>query len=85
MIKVKDTKRLKAFGFEETDNGYKKERHNEMRIVVSSEGFLTCWNIGYEVTDSWDLLDSWFADELFDLQAAGLLERVEDNGKEGKA
>ena len=28
MIKVKDTKRLKAFGYEEVKDGYKKEHDN---------------------------------------------------------
>ena len=81
MIKVKDTKRLKAFGFKEVENGYKKDKDNgyfTLRIIVSPEGFLNCMNVGYKVTPNWKWIDPWFADELFDLQAAGMLERVED-------
>ena len=83
MIKVKDTKRLKAFGYEEVKDGYKKEHdngHYKQRIIVSPEGYLNCMNVGYEITPNWKWIDPWFADELFDLQAAGLLERV--NGDE---
>lgn len=85
MIRVKDTNRLKAFGFEEGIGGYKKDRDNDhykLRICVSSEGFLNCINVGFNVTPNLKWIDSWFADELFDLQAAGLLERVNDDERD---
>ena len=82
MIKIKDVTRLKAFGFEEIKDGYKKEHDNgyfKLRIIVSLEGFLNCMNIGYEVMPNWKWIDNWFFDELFELFAAGLLVRVSDD------
>ena len=84
MLKIKDVTRLKAFGYEEVKDGYKKERdngHYKLRIIVSPEGWLNCMNVGYKVTPNWKWIDSWFFDEVFELQAAGLLVRVSDDEK----
>ena len=69
MIKVKDTKRLKAFGFDHDENSGVFVKY------VDAGSFVGVDEVNAEVYflgDSAKLLDVFF-----DLQAAGLLERVE--------
>ena len=86
MIKVKDPKRLKVFGFKTADEllnlkpsgiysdySYAKFYNDGSYILVKDNGLMIV-SIRTEGLD-----------DFFDLQAAGLLERVEDNGKEEKA
>ena len=71
MIKVKDLQRLKAFGFDyEARNGhYCHFDDNKQACIVVDEDSKV-----YFIGNSEKLLDVFF-----DLQAAGLLERVEDS------
>ena len=70
MIKVKDTKRLKAFGFdyEERNGHYCHFVDNNQACVTVDEDSKV-----YFIGNSDELLEVFF-----DMQAAGLLERVED-------
>ena len=76
MIKVKDTKRLKAFGFD-----YEERLKHFQRFVDEQNLLVVDENSQVHLFGMSDKL----LDVFFDLQAAGLLERVEDNGKEEKA
>ena len=68
MIKVKDTKRLKAFGFDYEERLKHFQRFvDEQNLLVIDEDSQV-----YFIGNSDELLDVFF-----DLQAAGLLERVE--------
>ena len=72
MIKVKDPKRLKAFGFKDIfkDGNYVNPVDDDSYLIVYAKSPKVCFS-----GNSNKLLDVFF-----DLQAAGLLERVEDNG-----
>lgn len=81
MIKVKDPKRLKVFGFKTaeallnmkpsgiySDYSYAKFYNDGSYILVKADGFLI---VSIHTGEA--------LDDFFDLQAAGLLERVNDD------
>ena len=70
MIRVKDVTRLKAFGYENM-SGFKAKIVGGALICVDDE------NSNIRITGAACVE---LAEELFDLQAAGLLERVKENG-----
>ena len=71
LIRVKDTERLKAFGYETMNNREAKNvGHAFISFGKESGDICVTGNACVEL-----------AEELFDLQAAGLLERVSENGQ----
>ena len=72
MIRVKDTKRLKAFGFKDMfkDGNYVNSVGDDSYLIVYAKTQKVCFS-----GNSNKLLEVFF-----DLQAAGLLERVKENG-----
>ena len=70
MIKVKDTKRLKVFGFDY------EERNGHFVNYVDAENCVVVDDVNAEVY--FIGMSTKLLDVFFDMQAAGLLERVED-------
>ena len=87
MLKVKDASRLKAFGFEKyetTDSMIKNhsDRYSNCRIVVVPDGELVLLHVGNPDplgAGNWKYLNPWFSEELYELFAAGLLVKVNDD------
>ena len=80
MLKVKDVNRLKVFGYVETDDYYTKSLKDNSEITIYKE-FVDTFDekisgeIFVSVPD--DIVESELvAEELFDLFAANLVERV---------
>ena len=88
MIKVKDLTRLKAFGYEAKNGGPMAKDHSDnysnCRIVVAENGEFVLMHVGLPDNfgaANWKYINHWFVEELYDLFAAGLLVRVNDNEK----
>lgn len=78
MLRVKDVNRLKAFGYEYCKNGeYTKELRDESRISVYEKDYIFPKeeNIIYISSPEWGE-SPLIAEELFELFAANLVERV---------
>ena len=82
MIKVKDVSRLKAFGYNNNLIKNHSDDYSNCSIVVADNGELILMHSG--TPDSigaanWKYINHWFVEELYDLFAAGLLVRVNDD------
>ena len=78
MIRVKDTNRLKAFGFHESVND--KYAYAKVVETLKTDKILTEAIIAVDYDGILTVeFSTVVPEELFDLQAAGLLERVNDH------